>query len=246
MNTKVIELQAVNHLKLHLSKGGHLIPDIPEFDKSPSWDGEILAYKNNTDKKDCLIGKIRIQVKGKYSQKPKGRKRSFSIDKADLVNYKNDGGAILFVVYLNESFQQYFYNDLTAEKLKYYLKKSAGRQSKKISVPIFPLSDSPSEVDDLVVNTIEHCRMQTSFANQPIYSIDEFAKRSDFDSLQLKFFGVDTNKNPLELLLGNFPKYWYGKTKGSNVPIPLEYQDVTNRKIVMIENAEVTVKKRRY
>lgn len=245
MNSKQIEMLAVNRLEERLLLTNHIIPDIPRNDKSPSWDGEITVYSSDSDKKSDIIGKIRVQVKGKYSSSMKGKRRSFPIDRSDLINYKNDGGAILFVVFLNENNQQFFCNDLTAEKLKSLLKMNRLNNKKKISVPIFPMPMNSDSLTDFIINALNHCRMQTSFASSPIQTIQDFEKRTDFQSLELKFFGL-RKPDPIDLLLNSSSIYWYGKASGVSVPIPLEYQEITKQIVVESVPAKITIDNKEY
>ena len=245
MNSREIEIIAVSRLKDALIKTGHLIPEINDNDRSPSWDGDVLAYCGESDKKEDLIGKIRVQVKGKFTDSLKGNKRSFKIDRSDLINFKNNGGAILFVVYLNKNDTQFFCNDLMPEKIKYYLKNAKIKSSKKISIPIFPMPQEPEQLTDYVIDAINQVQLQTSYAKEPIITLDEFEKRPDFESVSIKRFGIN-NISPIEFLLNSFPKYLYGETKGSPIPIPLEYVDMKHTIVSYDVPRKVTVNKKLY
>ena len=133
-NNKQIEDWATIEVKHCLSMTDTLSQYIKENDKTPSWDGDVLIYKgNNTDKKD-IIGKVTIQVKGKMADNINRNECSFSVDMADLVNYKNDGGTIYFVVMINKnnpSKRRVFYDTLTPLKIDNYIK---GRINQNLSL----------------------------------------------------------------------------------------------------------------
>ena len=104
-NNKQIEDWATIAVKDSLSMTDTLSQFIKENDKTPSWDGEVLIYKSNrTDKKD-IIGKVTVQIKGEMADNINREECSFSVDMADLVNYKNDGGTIYFVVLIDKKIQ---------------------------------------------------------------------------------------------------------------------------------------------
>ena len=63
MNTKAIEMTAVSLLKLALFKTNHIIPEILENDRSPSWDGELLVYSDSSEKRKTLLGKYLSKLK---------------------------------------------------------------------------------------------------------------------------------------------------------------------------------------
>jgi len=91
-NNKQIEDWATIVVKDCLSMTDTLSQFIKENDKTPSWDGEVLIYKSNSaDKKEDIVGKVTVQVKGEMADNINRKECSFSVDMADLVNYKNDG-----------------------------------------------------------------------------------------------------------------------------------------------------------
>ncbi|WP_346705819.1 hypothetical protein [Merdimonas faecis] len=72
--------------------------DIHMNDKSISWDGNIIYFKN---KKPKVVGNellIPIQVKGKeFEYFPEGKSIKYSVRVKDLENYLKNGGTIFFV-----------------------------------------------------------------------------------------------------------------------------------------------------
>ena len=78
--------------------------DIHMNDKTVSWDGNIIYYKN---KKPTSTGNeflIPIQVKGKeYNTLPDSDSISYPVDIYDLKNYLKNGGVIFFVDAISKS-----------------------------------------------------------------------------------------------------------------------------------------------
>ena len=67
MKSCQIENESVSQLKILLGKGGHVWPSIEQSDKTPCWDGQLIAYSDTTFKKESIIGPVKVQVKGKTS-----------------------------------------------------------------------------------------------------------------------------------------------------------------------------------
>ncbi len=121
MNNKNIEQTAVAELTRALSRLDYVSTDFNQNDKTPSWDGFILLYKSKFDKKSELIKRIPIQIKGHYQKPPYAREIIYSTEVADLENFYQDNGAILFVVYVDDSGNSIiYYNDLTKFKLEIF------------------------------------------------------------------------------------------------------------------------------
>ena len=64
MKNKRIEETAINALKTVLLRCETLDSFIGSNDKTPSWDGSVFVYRNESQKNDNLIGRVPIQVKG--------------------------------------------------------------------------------------------------------------------------------------------------------------------------------------
>lgn len=64
VNNKRIEESAINILKGALLNSPYLEHHIESNDKTPSWDGNVIVYKSEDNKKSNIMGKVPIQVKG--------------------------------------------------------------------------------------------------------------------------------------------------------------------------------------
>lgn len=65
MNSNSIEKRAVNAVEDYFAKIERIDSTISRGDKEPSWDGFLYLYSDDSMKKEMLIGRIPIQVKGK-------------------------------------------------------------------------------------------------------------------------------------------------------------------------------------
>ena len=67
-NSNQIELLAVNAVEDFFAKIERINPMIPLADKEPSWDGFLYLYSDDSMKKETMIGRIPVQVKGKTGE----------------------------------------------------------------------------------------------------------------------------------------------------------------------------------
>ena len=92
LDSKKIEILAVNAVKDSIVTTDFLDQYIAENDKEPSWDGFVYIYGDIRKTKDTLKGRMPVQVKGKECDDHSNKEISYSMSKADLVNYLNDSG----------------------------------------------------------------------------------------------------------------------------------------------------------
>ena len=64
INTEKIEAWSINSLERLLDKSKYIKYEINSNDKTLSWDGNLYLYNNEELKKEQLIARISIQVKG--------------------------------------------------------------------------------------------------------------------------------------------------------------------------------------
>ena len=94
-NATIIERKAINKLENCLMETRRIDPIINSNDKIPSWDGDLYLYKTCGEfSKSNLVGRIPVQVKGKWVDNYPTGKAKFSVDVSDLKNYQNDGGVL--------------------------------------------------------------------------------------------------------------------------------------------------------
>lgn len=241
LDSKKIEILAVNAVKDSIVTTDFLDPYIAENDKEPSWDGFVYIYDDVRKTKDTLKGRMPVQVKGKECDDHSNKEISFSMSKADLVNYLNDGGCILFVVYIgnNGLTRKIYYSILTPIKLRQLL--VGVNKSKVIYLKEFP-SDK-NQKTTIFFNSFQNCQKQASFANGKLYSIEELEKRDVLENIVIPFSGVGID-DPQKALINN-EVYLYAKIKGSNIPQPLEIipQNIHTQQVI---EADITINNKKY
>ena len=200
-----------------------LSPFINDGDKEPSWDGNIYIYEDKKKNKRG-IKKVPVQVKGeKRRQVPPKKKPKYSVSLIDLDNWLNDGGIILFVVLIDESGtnKMIYYSALVPVLIRHLKRIAKGK--KKISVPLkeFP-KDNNKKVSTLL-DFYSHMQKQTSFANAPLYTIEELKKEGVLEnvSFTVTAFGRPTDNIDIENIFLQNDVYMYAKVKGSSVLQPL-------------------------
>ena len=237
LNSDDIETLSVDAVKKSIITAPFLSPYINEKDKEPSWDGKIYIYKNNTKTKSEMLGRIPVQVKGKQVTDFPKNEISYSMQTSDLRNYLYDGGAVLFVVYINEQQEtKIYYSELTPLKIRFILNDKKGKKSKTVKLKVFP--EDGNKKSTILFNCLENCKKQASFHDSKLYTIDELLKEGVLESLSIPFSSVG-NDDPQNTLLTN-EVYIYAKIKGSNILHPIEVlpqklftQQILNNNIVI-------------
>ena len=198
-----IELCGVVKLKDCLIRSEYLIPNINENDKIPSWDGYIEVYesKNKDNKKSELLSRIPVQVKGQMNPNIFKEQIKYSVDKADLNNYLNDGGVMFFVVCVsNYDNYRIYYETLSPLKLIRYIKNMEDRNSISISLKTFP-KDNIEEFTDIFLNFSDDINKQ---ASEKILSINDFMKNRPlgYDSFNVQCRSIKY-KHAIDFFLEN-------------------------------------------
>lgn len=241
LDSKKIEILAVNAVKDSIVTTDFLDQYIAENDKEPSWDGFVYIYGDIRKTKDTLKGRMPVQVKGKECDDHSNKEISYSMSKADLVNYLNDGGCILFVVYIgnNGLTRKIYYSILTPIKLRQLL--VGVNKTKAIHLKEFP-SDK-NQKTTIFFNGFQNCQKQASFTNGKLYSIEELEKKDVLENIVIPFSGVGID-DPQKALINN-EVYLYAKIKGSNIPQPLEIipQNIHTQQVI---EADITINNKKY
>lgn len=211
MNSNKIETGAINCLKTILWNCPHIDPDISENDKRLSWDGFIFLFSDKEHKKENLVCKCEIQVKGKEKL---GRRRSFSVSIADLINYQNNGGVLFFVVDIETN--KVFYSELLPIKIGNILQDKTKRP-KSISVELDEFPTNPMAIELLIKKFCEHSDKQRASKGRII----------DFNEKAIELNGGSCFKGELNLIkeknsiyLSEKSTYLYKQNKdGSILPL---------------------------
>lgn len=219
------EILATSAVKKRIAQTKYLSPFINEGDKEPSWDGFIYAYNDSSKRKDKLVGRAAVQVKGLQRKNLRQKSISYNMDKADLENYRSDGGIILFVVYIDATLQEkIYYASLTPFYLNEILRvTSQGKRKPKLSLRSLP--DSADELCNIVFNFIRDSKRQGIVRDGHIWTFEEVAKLFGKDNIEINFTytGIGYDKmDPFSFLSKN-EIYMYAQNKEKTVTIPLEH-----------------------
>lgn len=220
LDKKAIETISVNAVRNSIVTSPFLDQFIPDNDKEPSWDGNVYIYEDASKKKNKLKGRLPVQVKGKIYGDFSADEISYSMDVSDLKNYLYDGGAVLFVVYMDASgiTTQIYYSELTPLKLKIILNEAKKQKSKSVKLKKFP--EDGYKKATIFLNCLQNCQKQASFTDAKLYSLEELEKTGLLESLTIPLAGAGVF-DPKTLLLTS-EAYLYANIKGSSIPQPIE------------------------
>lgn len=200
-----------------------LSPYINEGDKEPSWDGNIYIHQDKSKTKK-EIKKVPVQVKGEVRKVfPPKETPKFRVSLIDLDNWLIDGGIILFVVLLDESGKRkaIYYSALLPVKIRFLKEFQANK--KTINVPLIPFPDNNDRKVSVLLDFHDHMQKQTSFANSPLYSIEELESKGVLENVS--FFVTTYGKRPTEQEIETFVLQnglnLYANVKGSPIPQPI-------------------------
>lgn len=178
-----IEKLATAAVTTYISKTDCLSPFISEGDKEPSWDGNIYLYKNKLKRKDDCIGKVSVQVKGKYSTKLVKAKCKYHVEISDLRNYELHG-AVYFVVLIDEKMDTYiYYNLFHPVDIKRILLRVGNQKGTNIE---FSRAPSYTDITSIFINFNNDCDKQVSFVKSPSFTVLDIDKITE-EQLPIKF-----------------------------------------------------------
>lgn len=212
MTNSQIENSAVGSVKRALNDTGYIdVSNIKEGDKFPVWDGDILVYVSDKERKNENIKyKLPVQVKGTEARVENSLK--FKIRTNDLKKYRDDGGVIYFVVQVdknNSINNKIFYRDLLSVNIKKILKNKTNQDSISVDIKILP--EKKEELVDLIFNFGLNKEKQASFIPTDKYT------PADFDKIYLHY-GTPFKTTPNDVLL-NFSGFLYGYK--DDIPYPI-------------------------
>ena len=164
--------------------------EIATNDKTMAWDGCIILFNHSKQTKIDYFGKIPAQVKGLSVSTKHPDKINYSIQKADLKAYKDEGVAF-FVVYINNAnhTENVYYSLLAPIEIKSILETCVGQGSK--SVPFQKLDCSNlNELDLLFREFYNDCKRQKSVVDLPVLSFEDL---KDLGNPKLTVYGFTAN-----------------------------------------------------
>jgi len=237
-NTAVIEMTAVNKLKDSLLRTEQVEPDVRDNDKTPSWDGELRVYSEKSFNKNFLLGKIPIQVKGKWVSSIQGSSIKYDVSVNDLKNYLNDGGVIFFVVHMKD-FDDFkiYYNSLLPFDLRKIISQAEGQATKRIKLEQFPSKYRDGMMRILIGFLQDKKKQGTLLPN--IRSMEDL-KKSNMEIEQFTFsvprIGSESEEELFENML-NSEQFIYAKPKGIEASFAIDkihFETITQKMDVPI------------
>jgi len=237
MDQKAIETLAINEVRNRVVLSDYLDQFIADNDKEPSFDGFVYLYSQKGKKKESLIGRIAVQVKGTH-KKLRTKKASIfkhPVEIADLKNYLSEGGVVYFVVHISQDGQvrQIFYNDLLPIKIMKIIQYTQGQKSINLKFKPFPIETE--RVHALFVSFYDHKKMQAVLHDlEEIPSVDELQKKGSLREINLTVAGTGVYHNHIDAFL-NEDVYVYAKIIGTEAHYPVDLITDTVERVISHE-----------
>jgi uncharacterized protein (DUF2344 family) len=223
-----VEEIGVSYLNGFIAFSDYLKPIFYKNDKTPSFDGDIYLYSNNSKAKKFLMGKISVQIKctGVSIFSTDTIKFDFYIE--DLANYSKVGGIILFVVEVKERLCKIFYKPLLPFDLKEILKSSSTQKQVRLELPVLDETNT-KEIEDICANFLFHLRKQYSTVD---YSL------SLAETSEVKFYIVP-NGIPFEDYVLTHQIPLYGKRHEKDIECFIQNLNVSSIGHTIPENIKI-------
>ena len=241
-NTKRIEESAITALKTALLRCPMIDSYIDSNDKTPSWDGTVFVYKSEKTKKENLVGRVPIQVKG-TEKIIISNTASFSCSIADLKNYYKDGGCIFFLISvdLSSGSSKIFYKTLLVVDLDKIIKSAGKQKTSVIHLNLFPTE--ANEIFSIFMEFTDNVHKQMGFIGKDIPTFESLeANGMEITSLTFTASGIGLTLDEIPKFLSTHDFYLYAKVKGLDVDVPID--KVTNAIVSRPVNGEVRVRDR--
>lgn len=244
VNTKRVEESATTALKAALLRCPILDSYIDSNDKTPSWDGTVFVYKSEKTKKDNLVGRVPIQIKG-TEKAIVSDTATFSCSVADLKNYYKDGGCIFFLISvdLNSGNSRIFYKILLVVDLDKIIKGAGEQKTSVIHLKLFPTE--ANEISSIFMGFTDNVHKQMGFIGKDIPTLESLEKSgAEITSLTFTASGIGLTRDELPKFLSTHDFYLYATIKGLNVDIPID--KVTKAIVSRPVDGEVRIKERSF
>jgi len=219
-----------------------LVAHISLRDKEPIWDGSVYVYTDSEKhKNENLKGRVPVQIKGEIITNKKKFKGSikYQIKIVDLKHYLLDGGAIFFVVQINQekNDSQIYALRLLPYTIKKALSDTGPRQYKTMELEKFPSTDSKKL--NWFFNMInDMTKQKTVIQSDHLQTLEEIQKHLPVERIEFSFTDVAVDKlNPYKYLMENTTFKYVKISGGITIPIG-EIQPAD--KITLKSDAEVS------
>lgn len=202
---------SISFLKIALTQTGYLNPYLNSGDTEPSWDGFIYVLEKKNEYNKNKLGKVPVQVKGKYSDELSRKSISFSAEIRDLENYLQDGGVLYFVIYINEKSEvTFYYAQLEPIKIKEILVSSKLPSGKK-SIKLKKLPSDTIAIVNIFKSFLFHRKKQMSFIDGDLYTFESLSKDHKKVELTFTLTGLALNQHNMQDYVDTNNVYLYAK-----------------------------------
>ena len=202
---KDIEILATSIVKQQISLCERLKANITEGDRGISIDGYVTIFKSGHKKKENVIGKVDVQVKGHETENL--IELTYPIDTSDLTVYLKYGGCIFFVVAIDKkNNSKIFYKTLSPEFIKINRTKIQEQKTISIKFDIFPIE--VNEIENLFLNVYKDFEKQHSFKNLKPLQISDIKKCGIIQISRYSFDNKGVN-NINDFLLSEGNTFYY-------------------------------------
>lgn len=201
-NNRKLESLGVDYLSGFVNRNNMLQAYFNSNDKTPLWDGEIIAYnKADSDKNSDILGKVPVQIKSRQWKDNESQPEVFRLKTNDLKLYAKHGGIILFVTLIGEdnNGKRVLYRSLPPFSIKQLLKrtrhKNKSSEQKTTSVEIYSLDED--KLYPMLHHFIRSSQKQASFSDKEGIHLKDLPKNR-----KLKYFYY--GQSPIDIF--NFQK----------------------------------------
>lgn len=212
---------------------------ITRNDKGPAFDGYICIHRDSKQSKKGMR-RVNVQVKGCVKKRLDRQSITYPMDIEDLKIYKENGGCLLFVVYINQTTRnnspitnkKIYYQELTPVKIIWILAGTKAKTKPSVELKSFP--QTPDSIADIMINFFENCRRQASFANnETLPNMEDLEKKGVIESFKILSWGYHSKiQNPAALSGKDI--YLYAKIKDTDMLLPVSDQliDFVDRQVI--------------
>jgi len=235
------EWRGVNALEKILIETKHVLPFINKADKRVTFDGELEVYESEEflGTTGYPFEAIPVQLKSKSHKRTSKNMISGTIERKHLINYRNKGGCIHFIIYIDDGGQpQVFYNALSPADINESLSAS-DKDPCQFNFRLFP--ENNDEIILLLRTFYTDCKKQTR-DEKSVYVRDKLddTKTEEISSFELTFHG--TSEDPFLSLFSN-PTTVYAKPK---IGLPAPYEKVWVHELSCNDETEVWFDNKKY
>jgi len=224
INSRKIEGRAIRVVEDTIEQCPRLSCYLNQNDKTPTWDGAIYLYKDESERSDALKGRISVQVKGKTVSGTIKPPFEYSIRTSDLRNFLYDGGCLFFVVvFSTDGNYKIYYKALHVVTIQNLLGSIQSNQ-KSCSVKFKSLPDDTNLIISIFENFFADSIKQRSFANQKLLHLEEAQNLPTFINYTISTISCGEKPTNIPDTLKSIEGhdiFLYANLCGSPIPVPL-------------------------